>query len=259
MEEELVLCARDGGVGLVTLNRPDKRNAVNREMSRQLTAVLRELDADASIKAVVITGAGDTAFCAGADMSERNAGLSREPRAEEGASDSREGASSGISALGEVQKPVIAAINGFAYGGGARLALGADIRFGSPNAKFRFVGANYGIVTCAALLPGLVGQARAAELVFSARPVEADEAARIGLLNAVYPQEQLLPASMEMARLIAANSTDAVVWAKRVVRRAAVEEAAVQLEGEANRKLSRSAEHGERFQQATDRIVGRQA
>jgi enoyl-CoA hydratase len=252
MDDPLVLCERRVAVAVVTLNREEKRNAVNGAMSRQLSATLRELDEDGDIRAIVITGAGQIAFCAGADMNERDRGLT-EPRER---SPSEGSSSSGISAVAEVQKPVIAAINGFAYGGGARLALGADIRLGSPNAKFRFVGASYGIVTCAALLPALVGPAHAAELVFSARPVDAQEALALGLLNRIVPAGELVEESVKLAQQIAENSPAAVLAAKEVIRQAAFDPDAMRMEAEANSGLSRSSEHRARFGEATRRIVG---
>ena len=253
MESSTVLCERKGPIAIVRLNRPEKHNAVNREMSAALNETFAELEADDDVLVTIITGAGDRAFCAGADMGERSTSLSNgEARAAQPRVD-------GIGAIACSSKPTIAAVNGFAYGGGARLALGADIRLGSSNARIRFVGASYGLVVCGTTLPLLVGASRAKELIFSARVVEAEEAERIGLLNRIVPPEDLLREAIALANMIAANSVSAVRAAKRVIDAATVIEGALPLEAELNAALSASQEHNDRFQDATARITGRKA
>ncbi len=244
-----VLCERDGAIAVVRLNRPEKRNAMNRALSARLAEIFDELDADESVLAIVLTGAGDRAFSAGADMNERMASF-----------DSAEGSQSpavdGVAAVARCRKPVIAAINGFAYGGGARLAITADIRLASSTARIRFVGASYGLVVGGTLLPWLVGPAVAKELLFTARIVEAEEAQRIGLVNHVYPPEQLMDEAIAMARLIASNSPPAVQWSKRVVDASTVIVEGLEAEVQANQATRHSEDHSSRFREATERLVG---
>jgi enoyl-CoA hydratase len=257
MESSAVLLQREGPVAIVRLNRPEKHNAVNRELSAALAETFDQLEADDSVLVMIITGAGDKAFCAGADMSERSASLEgREGSAEPSPDRPRV---DGIGAIARSAKPTIAAINGYAYGGGARLALGADIRIASTTAKIRFVGASYGLVVCGATLPLLVGPSRAKELIFSTRVVEAEEAERIGLVNRVVAPEQLLPEALALANQIAASSVPALRAAKRVIDAATYVDAAQSLETELNSALSSSRDHSERFLDATARITGRRS
>jgi enoyl-CoA hydratase len=257
MESSTVLCDREGPVAIVRLNRPEKHNAVNRELAAALAETFERLEEDDSVLVTVITGAGDKAFCAGADMSERSASL--ESRESGEATTAPPQRVDGIGAVARSAKPTIAAINGYAYGGGARLALGADIRIASTTAKIRFVGASYGLVVCGATLPLLVGPSRAKELIFSTRVVEAEEAERIGLVNRVVEPDQLLPEAMALANQIATNSVGAVRAAKRVIDAATYVEGAQSLETDLNSVLSSSREHSERFLDATARITGRRS
>jgi len=250
LDSTTVLCERDGPVAIVRLNRPEKHNAINRELSGAFAATMAALEADDSVLAIVLAGAGDRAFCAGADMGERVESMDRAPA--EGAP---AGGASVYDAIGRATKPVIAAINGYAYGGGARLAIGADIRIASPTAKIRFVGASYGLVVGGTHLPWIVGPAMAKELLFTAKVIDADEALRIGLVNHVVPQAELILAAVEMAKQIAANSPDAVRWAKKVVDAATMLEEGVEAERQANERLRRSADHSSRFREAAERIV----
>jgi enoyl-CoA hydratase/carnithine racemase len=121
MESSTVLCDRDGPVAIVRLNRPEKHNAVNRELAAALAETFERLEADDSVLVTIITGAGDKAFCAGADMSERSASLERSEAS--GEPPPPRARVDGIGAVARSVKPTIAAINGYAYGGGARLAL----------------------------------------------------------------------------------------------------------------------------------------
>ena len=253
MADKTVLWEREGPVALVQLNRPEKHHAINREMSSELEAVFRQLDADESVLAIVLTGSGDKAFCAGADMSERTESM----RDEEQTPAAAEARADGLAAVAGCSKPVIAAINGYAYGGGARLAVSTDIRIASPTARIRFAAAGYGTIACCATLPQLIGPARAKEVIFSTRVVEADEAERIGLVNRVVPQDQLIATAMDLANQIAASSPDAVRWAKKVIDAAADVDAAESLEAEANRSLRASRQHQERFTEAAERVTGR--
>ncbi len=247
MESQPVLCERVGPVAVVRLNRPEKHNAINRAMSTALAEIMAALDADDGVRAIVLTGAGERAFCAGADMSEGVAQL-------DGRSEGHR-AGDGIGAVGRSPKPVIAAINGFAYGGGALLAISTDIRLASPGARIRFVGASYGLVVGGSQLPRIVGPAHAKELLFTARAIDAAEAERIGLVNRVVAAETLVEEAVAMGNEIAANSPYAVAWSKKVIDAASEVDQGRQAEGEANRALRGSADHASRFRDAAGRIV----
>jgi enoyl-CoA hydratase len=243
-----VLWHRDGPVGIVTINRPEKRNAINAAVQDGLTEAFDELTADDEVRAIVLTGAGDVAFSAGADMSERMANME--------SANTTPTAGDGYNAPARCPKPVIAAINGFCYGGATRLALNCDFRVGSPNAKFRFVGASYGIVVAATQLTWLTGPAVAKELLYTTRVVDAEESLKLGLLNHVYPLEALLDEAVKLGKQIAENSPLAVGWAKKVVDAATVVIEGLEAQDEADAATRRSDDHGERFREAAARITG---
>ena len=242
-----VLVERRGAVGLVTLNRPEKLNALNRELVQQLRAALTDLDADEAIGAIVLTGAGDRAFSAGGDMREQVERL-----------DQREAAPAAPSASSAVRgctKPVVAAIRGYCYGGGAVLAIACDIRIGGDDARIKFHGASYGLAPGGASLPRIVGEAKAKELLFTCDEVLADEALRIGLLNQVVPASQVLEAALAMAERIAANSPRALRVLKETIDLALPIEQAVAHEEAATRQLRGSPDQAARFRKAAARVV----
>ncbi len=247
MDTEPVLVERAGPVAIVRLNRPEKHNAMNRAMARALAAAIHDLEADDAVHVIVLTGAGDRAFCAGADMAE---GVEQIDGQSEG-----NRAGEGIGAVARATKPVIAATNGYAYGGGAALAISTDIRYASPNARFRFVGASYGLVVGGVQLPRIVGPAQAKELIFSARVIDAAEAERIGLVNRVVAAETLLEEAVRLGTDIAGNSPDAVRWAKQVIDAATDVDKGLQTDAEANRALRGSPDHTSRFKDAASKIV----
>jgi enoyl-CoA hydratase len=234
------------GVALVRFNRPDKRNAFNRDLSIAVIRAMDELEDDAEVRCVILTGAG-RAFSAGADMTEALESIEGGGRGD--------GMAQAVVRVGRFPKPVIAAVNGPAFGGGAALAIACDIRIASPAASFRFPGAVYGLVVGGSQLPRLIGPARAKEILFTARVVDATEAERIGLVNRVAPAERLESECVEMAALIASHSPDAVVWTKRVVDRATEVDAGIETELEANQRLRGSRDHVERFREATKRVT----
>ncbi|MEX2158699.1 MAG: enoyl-CoA hydratase/isomerase family protein [Dehalococcoidia bacterium] len=244
MPELLLREARDGVVWL-RMNRTGKRNALNRELSVAVTQSFDELEDDDAVRVIVLTGAGE-AFSAGADMTEALASFDSGGRGDV--------AAQAIARVARCSKPLIACVNGYAFGGGAVLATVCDIRYASERASFRFPGANYGLVVGGTQLPRLVGPAKAKELIFTARVVDAQEAARIGLVNRAFPHEELEPAVWELASQIAANSPDALRWSKAVIDAATVVEKGVELEIEANRALRGSDDHMSRFRAATQRV-----
>jgi enoyl-CoA hydratase len=237
---------REGHVAVIRLLRPDKHNAFNRAMSAEVMDALDDLEADDSVHVVVLVGSG-TAFSAGADMNEAVAAI-----AENGRND---GMAAAIGGVARFPKPLIACVNGNAYGGGALLAITCDIRIASETAAFRFPGAAYGLVVGGAQLPRVVGPAFAKELLFTGRVVRADEALRMGLVNSVLPAGDVEGAAMEMARQIAANSPQAILATKRAVDRATEVDEGQRAELDANATLRASPEHHERFRAAQERVA----
>jgi enoyl-CoA hydratase/carnithine racemase len=255
MNDKPVLCERRGAVAVVTLNRPEKHNAINLALTTALAETVAELEADDNVHVIVLTGAGDKAFCAGADMAEA---LERQRQGQGAQQPGTPGSPyNGVNAVRHATKPVIAAVNGFAYGLGAQLALSCDFRIASTAARFRFLGTSYGLVVSGADLPRAVGAAMAKELLFSTRVVDGEEAARIGLANRVVEPDALLPAVMELAEQIAANSLDAVRWAKRIVDAATIIEAGYDVERDSNLALRGTGDQSARFREAAERVTGR--
>lgn len=201
-------------IALITINQPERLNALDSDALRSLFLRIQEASLHPEVRAIVLTGAGDRAFVAGADIKEM-ASLSHEA--------GRAFGSLGhavTSALEEAPQPVIAAVNGFAFGGGCELALACDIRLASPNAVFAQPEVSLGIPPGwggSQRLPRIVGPGIASELIFTGRRVDAEEALRIGLVNAIHPVSDLVPKAIELARLIAANSPQSVQSAKRLI------------------------------------------
>ncbi len=195
------------GIAFVTINRPDKLNALNDEVIAEIAAAAEAIATRDDIGGAILTGAGTKAFVAGADIAE----LSQQGPID-GKARSRRGQDA-FRRLEQCRKPVIAAVNGFALGGGCELAMACHIRLASSNAKFGQpevklgIGPGYG---GSVRLPRLVGRGRALELLLTAKMIDADEAYRIGLVNAVHPPEELLDKAEEMMRTILANGPLAV-------------------------------------------------
>jgi enoyl-CoA hydratase/carnithine racemase len=208
---ESILTERHDGVALIVLNRPDKLNALSFGLVRELDQELTGLAEDDAVRAVVLTGAGDKAFSAGADIHEM-AGLGEEELAQRQRFRSRANWH-----LATFPKPIIGAVNGLAYGGAALLASMLDIRIGCERTKFRFLAATYGRVNSTWSLPLLVGMPKAKELLYTGRDVLAEEAERIGLLNQVVPATALRDAALEMGRVIARNDGRMVQGIKRLL------------------------------------------
>jgi len=211
MAYEFILTERSDGVAVITLNRPEKLNALSYPLVRELDDALTQYEADEEIKAVILTGAGDRAFSAGADIHEM-AGLSGEELATR--QEVRGRATWHIATFG---KPLIGAINGLAYGGAALLSSTLDLRIGCERTAFRFLAASYGRVNSTWSLPLLVGLPKAKELLYTGRIVTADEAERIGLLNQIVPAARLLDTAIEIAQMIAKNDARMVQGIKRLL------------------------------------------
>jgi enoyl-CoA hydratase/carnithine racemase len=247
MAAEPVLVERRGRVGLVTLNRPEKLNALNSALVTQLELALRQLDADDEVGAIVITGAGERAFSAGGDMAEQVAAL------DESRAFPRVNASAVVHA---VSKPTIAAIRGYCFGGGALLAIHCDMRVGGDDARFKFHGASYGRAPGAAVLPRIVGEAKAKELLFTGDEVSASEALRIGLLNQLVPADTVVETAVAMAARIAANSGPAIAALKEIIDLALPVEQALEREHQVNRELGSTPDSAARFRSAAERVIG---
>lgn len=205
---------RRESIAIVTVNRPEKLNAMDRESLRALRLRFDELSADRSIRAIILTGAGDRSFVAGADISEI-ADFDLDAGREFG-----ELGHAATRAIELASQPVIAAVNGFALGGGCELALACDIRIGSKSAVFAQPEVSLGIPPGwggSQRLPRVIGPGMAAELIFTGRRVDAVEALRIGLINSIYEPDGLMPAALAIAQAIAANSPANVQAAKRLI------------------------------------------
>ena len=196
----------EAGVCTVTLNRPDKLNAVTARSIEELITAFDDTDRDDGVRAVIVTGAG-RAFCAGADLSSGSKTFSRETTS---ASDHRDGGGRVTLRLFDLKKPVIAAINGPAVGFGITMTLAMDIRIASSSARMGFVFARRGVVpeACSTwFLPRIVGIAQAAEWVYTGRVFDAQEALRARLVSQVVAPELLLPTARALAREIADNTS----------------------------------------------------
>jgi enoyl-CoA hydratase/carnithine racemase len=197
------------GVATLTLNRPERLNAVNTTSIRELVAAFDAADGDDAVRAVIVTGAG-RAFCAGADLGGGGATFAGGPGRSERPEDHRDGGGLVTLRIFELKKPVIAAINGPAVGFGVTLTLAMDIRLASSTAKLGFVFARRGVVpeACSTwFLPRLVGIAQAAEWAYTGRVFSAEEARAGGLVSRVMAPDALLPAARALAREIADNTS----------------------------------------------------
>ena len=210
MSASKVLHERRGDALLVTLNAPERRNAIDQEMVDGLHAVLDAHERDDALAAIVITGAGDKAFAAGADIAQLRQRTSQDALAAIN--------SSIFVRIEEFPVPVIAAIKGFALGGGCELALACDLRVLGESAKLGQPEVKLGIIPAAGgtyRLPRLVGLGRARELIYTGRMVDAQECLRIGLANVVVPDAEVVDRALQFAAEIAQNGRLAVRAAKR--------------------------------------------
>ncbi len=211
---DLVRMEQQAGVARLTLDRPDVMNALSFDTLGQLGELIAQLREDKAVRVVILTGAGERAFCAGADLKER-VGFTEEQTL---AFVTRIGDT--FSALAALPQPVIAAINGVAYGGGLELALACDLRVAAAGARMGLTETSLAIIPGAGgtqRLPQIVGTARAKELIFCSRRLDADEAVAMGLVNRLAPQGQLMDLAQQLADSIAANGPLAVRAAKEAI------------------------------------------
>jgi enoyl-CoA hydratase/carnithine racemase len=205
---------REEQVGILTIERPDVHNCLNLETVQMLRQQVSQLSADRDVRVVIVTGAGDKAFCAGADLKERRTMSESQVRVFIRA------IRDAFSELERLPQPVIAAINGAAFGGGTELALACDLRVMSETAQMGLTETSLGIIPGAGgtqRLPRLVGKGKAKELIFTARRITAREALAIGLVNRVVPAGQVLSAALALAKEIAMNAPIALEQAKYAI------------------------------------------
>lgn len=221
---QIIVDKRDG-IATITLNRPDKMNAYTRTMGEEIMAAMDDIDADDAVRAVIFTGAGERAFCAGADLTPEGGGqVFSDPSEVSDLSDPKVRDGGGLLTLRmfESKKPLISACNGVAVGVGATMQLAMDIRLASATARYGFVFARRGIVPEAAsswFLPRIVGISQALEWCYTGRIFDAEEAKTGGLVRSVHAPEDLLHAARALASEIAENTsaisvamTRAMMW-----------------------------------------------
>ncbi len=218
MSWQHMLLSKKNHVGMITLNRPEKLNALGGRMRQELEEAINETGADSDVRVIVITGTGK-GFCSGGDVSEYLDGTTK--ALAKTAPNQRPVMARIVLALNTMEKPVIAAVNGLAVGGGANLALACDIRIASQKAQFGQVFTSRGLHPDwggSYFLPRLAGYAKACELIFSADVISAREALEAGLVNKVVPHNKLMTATMELAQKIANNAPIPMAYAKRALQ-----------------------------------------
>ncbi|MBU2526582.1 MAG: enoyl-CoA hydratase/isomerase family protein [Bacteroidetes bacterium] len=210
-----ILYTSNGSTATITINRPEKLNALNRETLKELQSALTLAQNDGDIRAVILTGSGDKAFVAGADISEF-----ANFDAHHGSELAQKGQDEVMNFIENFNKPVIAAINGYALGGGLELAMAAHIRIASENAKMGLPEVSLGVIPGyggTQRLAQLVGKGHALEMICSAVPISADKALRLGLVNEVVAQENLLETAEKLAQKISGNSPVAIKYAIQAI------------------------------------------
>ena len=211
---ETITLERRGKVAILTINRPDKLNALNKEVHREGVAALDELKHDDSVRVLVITGSGEKSFIAGADITEFEG---QTPVTQRDLFNER----TFFNSLDTFPKPVIAMVNGFCLGGGNELAMACDLRIASESAKFSQPEINLGIMCGGGgtqRLPRLVGESRAMELALTGDMIDAATAERFGLVNHVYPLDRLEAETMKLAEKIAEKAPIALQLSKEAVK-----------------------------------------
>ncbi|RRQ49884.1 enoyl-CoA hydratase [Maribacter algicola] len=215
MSYETILVEILDAVATITINRPKKLNALNRETIQELHEAISELEDDTEVKVLIITGSGDKAFVAGADISEF-----ADFSVKKGKKLAAKGQELLFDFVEKLSKPVIAAVNGFALGGGLELAMACHFRVASDNAKMGLPEVSLGVIPGyggTQRLPQLVGKGRAMEMIMTAGMISADQAKNYGLVNHVVTQEELLPLCHKLAEKISNNSSVAISHAIKAV------------------------------------------
>ena len=216
MDYQNIRCAVENGIATITINRPKALNALNLDTVTELKDAIEKIAVDKAVKVVVITGAGEKSFVAGADIKEM---ATKTP------AEGREWGQFGQNVFTEIEnmpQPVIAAINGFCLGGGCELSCACDIRYAAENAKFGQPEVGLGITPGfggTQRLTRVVGRGQAKELIYTGGMIGAEEAKAIGLVNKVVPQEELMPTVLKLAGKIAKNAPVAVQLSKAAINR----------------------------------------
>jgi enoyl-CoA hydratase len=215
MNFENILVSNQDGLAQITINRPTKLNALNKQTIEELHVAFKQLNNDSEIKVIIITGSGEKAFVAGADIAEFS-----DFDVEEGTELARKGQEILFDFVQNLETPVIAAVNGFALGGGLELAMAAHFRVASTNAKMGLPEVSLGVIPGyggTQRLPQLVGKGKAMEMIMTAGMIPAEEAKNWGLVNYVVPQEELLTFCETLARKIMKNSSIAIAGAIKAI------------------------------------------
>ena len=212
MSYEFITTEKKGHILVVTMNRPDVYNAVHGDMHNEMAQCWDEFAADQDLWVAVLTGAGEKAFCAGNDLKATAAGGSKATMTPTGFA--------GLSSRFDLEKPIIAAVNGFAMGGGFETALSCDIILASENAKFALPEVKVGFFAAASGVQRLsryIGRLAAQEMMYTGRTILADEALAMGCVNEIHPHDQLMTKAMEKAEQLCSVSPSAVKATKRVL------------------------------------------
>ena len=217
MAYQAIIFEKKDGIAKVTFNRPEVMNARNRQMRDEIVQAMTEIRNDPEIRVAILTGAGDRSFSAGRDLKEaaqekRPIIESRQQKLERGDTE----------VIANLNKPIIAAINGYALGGGLEMALACDIRVAVEEAKLGLPEVTRGMIPGSGgtqRLSRVIGLGKALELILTGAIIDAHEALRLGLVNKVVPRSELMSAAEEYARKIASNGPLAVVFAKEAVRK----------------------------------------
>ena len=220
MPYKLIKVEIEDEVATLTLNRPDKLNCLNAGILHEMSKALSDLNADDGVKALILTGEG-RAFCSGADLAEQPYGTDKNQPGISRAEHTTPFVSFGwvVKHIEDFTKPVIAAVNGIAAGGGLSLALAADVRIAAENAAFSAIFVKRGLVPDCGIsyyLPRLVGVSKALELMWTGDKIDAREAERIGMVNKVVPNENLMKSAQEFARVLAKGPSLAIEMIKRM-------------------------------------------
>lgn len=217
-----ILYERRGPVRLITINRPQVMNSLDFAANDRLTALWREFAADDEARVAVLTGAGDKAFCAGADLKTYTMDYATRPAPEFRERFTNGTGFGGITRGMEITKPIVAAVNGYAISGGLELALACDLRLASANAEFALQDVRWGFHACdggLVRLPRIVGLGNAMELFLSGDRIDAERALRIGLVNRIHPRERLLDETLAYAETLASRAPLAQRLGKEVLLR----------------------------------------
>ena len=216
MAKDAILTEQKGPIMVVTLNRPQVANSLDRPMLMKGAELVHKLHYDPSVRAIIVTGAGEKAFCAGADLKER-AGMSM-GEVRQYIMKIRDT----FTAIENLPQPVICAINGAALGGGLELALACDLRVAAPNAEFALTEVKFGIIPGGGgtqRLPRLIGRGRAKEMILLGRRISAEHALSIGLINEIAPEGKLMETAFAMAEEVCETGPIAVQQAKYSINR----------------------------------------